>query len=151
MIGAIDGAVIGQMVAGQIGGKSIELWQSGCMCPSTHSQMHSAVALPPLIARKRRAHNITQIRRLIAISRPVFCSRHGAASVTRLLPLRHGGNELLSRKMPASSFAAIDALVMWIRYSLLSVPQSLKANVIAVIRCSARLATVRSAADDVAR
>ncbi|MGA7997556.1 MAG: hypothetical protein WCA28_21995 [Bradyrhizobium sp.] len=44
MIGAIDGDVIGQIVGGHIGGISIELWQSGCICPSTHWQTHSAFA-----------------------------------------------------------------------------------------------------------
>jgi hypothetical protein len=36
LIGAIDGDAIGQRVAGHIGGKSIEFWQSGCIFPSTH-------------------------------------------------------------------------------------------------------------------
>ncbi len=66
-IGAIDGAAMGQMAAGQTGATSIELWQSGCIRPSTHWQTHSASARSMLIARKRSALSIAQIRRLMAI------------------------------------------------------------------------------------
>jgi hypothetical protein len=38
------GAVIGQIVGGQIGGRSIALSQSGCMLPFTHWQVHPAQA-----------------------------------------------------------------------------------------------------------
>jgi hypothetical protein len=44
-IGAIDGVTIGQIAGGQIGGRSIELSQSGRMFPLTHWQMHSALAV----------------------------------------------------------------------------------------------------------
>lgn len=44
MIGAIDGALTGQIAGGQIGGRSIAFWQSGCICPLTHWQMQDAVA-----------------------------------------------------------------------------------------------------------
>ena len=44
MIGAIDGAVIGQIAGGQIGGRSIELLHIGCISPSTQRQTHAAWA-----------------------------------------------------------------------------------------------------------
>jgi hypothetical protein len=34
-MGAIDGAMVGQIVGGQIGGRSIAFWQSGSICPSS--------------------------------------------------------------------------------------------------------------------
>ena len=34
--GVIEGAANGHMVGGHIGGRSMELSQRGCMCPSTH-------------------------------------------------------------------------------------------------------------------
>jgi len=43
-IQAREGEAIGQIVGGQIGGRSIELSQSGCMCPLTHWQVQPAVA-----------------------------------------------------------------------------------------------------------
>jgi hypothetical protein len=63
LIGAIDGAVTGQIAGGQIGGRSIAFWQSGCISPLTHWQMHDAVAPWLPIARKRIAHGNVQIRR----------------------------------------------------------------------------------------
>jgi hypothetical protein len=73
LIGAIDGAVTGQTAGGQIGGRSIALSQSGCIWPSTHWQMHDAVALRTPIARKRTAPTIAQIRRFIkAPKRPIL-------------------------------------------------------------------------------
>jgi hypothetical protein len=44
-IGAIEGDIIGQMVGEQMGAKSIAFSQSGCTCPLTHSQTHSARAV----------------------------------------------------------------------------------------------------------
>ena len=44
-MGAIDGAMLGQIVGGQIGCRSIAFWQSGSICPSMHWQTHSASAL----------------------------------------------------------------------------------------------------------
>ena len=41
-MGAMDGPAMGQIVGGQIGGRSIEFWQSGCIWPLTHWQTHSA-------------------------------------------------------------------------------------------------------------
>lgn len=52
-MGAIDGAMVGQIVGGQIGGRSIAFWQSGSICPSVHWQTHSASALQ--IPRSRNA------------------------------------------------------------------------------------------------
>jgi hypothetical protein len=46
LIGAIDGPAIGQMRGGQIGGISSELLHSGCISPSTHSQVQAASARP---------------------------------------------------------------------------------------------------------
>lgn len=45
-MGAVEGATIGQIVRGQIGGRSIELWQIGSISPSTHWQIHSACVTP---------------------------------------------------------------------------------------------------------
>ncbi|MFB6451199.1 hypothetical protein [Bradyrhizobium tunisiense] len=36
LIGVNDGDMIGHIVCGQIGGRSIEFWQMGCILPSTH-------------------------------------------------------------------------------------------------------------------
>jgi len=44
LIGATDGAAMGQMVGGQIGRRSIELAQSGCIWPFTHWHMQLALA-----------------------------------------------------------------------------------------------------------
>jgi hypothetical protein len=57
LIGAIDGALTGQIAGGQIGGRSIAFWQSGCISPLTHWQMHDAIAPWLPIARKRITHD----------------------------------------------------------------------------------------------
>jgi len=42
LIGATDGAAMGQMLGGQIGRRSIELAQSGCIWPFTHWHIRSS-------------------------------------------------------------------------------------------------------------
>jgi hypothetical protein len=44
--GATDGDMIGQIVLGQIGGKSLALSQCGCIWPLTHWQVQPALAGP---------------------------------------------------------------------------------------------------------
>jgi hypothetical protein len=41
----MDGITIGHNESGHIGGRSMELEQSGCILPSTHWQAQSAMAL----------------------------------------------------------------------------------------------------------
>ena len=60
-MGAIDGAMVGQIVGGQIGGRSIAFWQSGSICPSMHWQTHSASALQIPSSRNATAASCTRM------------------------------------------------------------------------------------------
>lgn len=60
-MGAIDGAMVGQIVGGQIGGRSIAFWQSGSICPSMHWQAHSASALQIPSSRNATAASCTRM------------------------------------------------------------------------------------------
>ena len=48
-IGATEGAMIGHIVGGHIGGISSEFSQSGCIRPLTHSHIQPALAVSPKV------------------------------------------------------------------------------------------------------
>ena len=79
LIGAIDGAAIGQIRGGQIGGISIELLHSGCISPSTHWHLQDASARTLTSAAPQTLTNTAAS--LITSSRPCMPAPAGPNSV----------------------------------------------------------------------
>jgi hypothetical protein len=71
-MGVIEGAAIGQIVGGQIGGISIASSQSGCICLLTHSHVHSALALVPIIMKVKASDTTNEV--LTASPPPLYGS-----------------------------------------------------------------------------